>query len=170
MSIFNSIVKPHLVAPILLRSIEWAQDDDTEKKYPLLGRIRYVWMDEDYKNVKILLKDGPTSWSDNKEEIESQIKRHESLVSYRVLERNTCYIIAEFRPLNINRDKSIDRMMENMRSIDEKILSENKFPYSLTKDPFDIFDEAMKNLESGKIEVPEEIVKVFEDIKRKLGQ
>lgn len=99
MSMFNIVVPAHVLAPHLLLAIRWAQPLDSEKKYPLLGRMRYVWLTEE-NNVCILLKDGPNSWTEpaDREALMAQITTHETYVRHYVYEKDPVYIIAEFKP------------------------------------------------------------------------
>lgn len=150
MSTFNVVVPPHPLAPLLLRAINWAQPDDPEKKYPLLGRIRYVWTDEE-KNVKILLKDGPNSWSEEQEEIMAQINGHETFISVVVLERDPVYIVATFKPvMETSYDRSIpmQELLDNLDDFNET--SQSKGWPSILIDPFDLFDKAMEDMKGGK--------------------
>lgn len=168
MSLFNTVVPPHPLAPYLLRAINWAQPDDPEKKYSLLGRVRYVWMDKD-NNVKILLKDGPESWSEEKDEVMKQVKGHESFVSVEVLERDPVYLIATFAPLietHYDRGMPIDEFIENIGAFDSTGMS-NGWASILTH-PFDIFDAAMKKMEGG--EISPKMEKVAAGIKDMLEQ
>lgn len=168
MSLFNTVVPPHPLAPYLLRAINWAQPDDPEKKYSLLGRVRYVWMDKD-NNIKILLKDGPESWSEEKDEVMKQVKGHESFVSVEVLERDPVYLIATFAPLietHYDRGMPIDEFIENIGAFDSTGMS-NGWASILTH-PFDIFDAAMKKMEAG--EMSPRIKKVAEGVKDMLDQ
>ncbi len=151
MSMFNTVVEPHPFAPILLRAINWAQPDDPEKKYPLLGRMRYVWIDEN-KNIKILLKDGPNSLSEEKDPIMDQIKNHETLVDVKPLERDPVYLVATFKIImetSYDREIPMDELIENLDSINEAIQLKG-YP-SLLTDPFEIFDKAMEDLKNGKM-------------------
>ena len=151
MSMFNTVVPPHPLSSILLRAINWAQPDDPEKKYPRLGRMRYVWIDEDNK-IKILLKDGPSSWSEEKEEIMAQINGHETLVSVEVLERDPVYLVATFNPVmetSYDRSIPIDELIENIEMFDDTTVS-NGWP-SIHQHPFDIFDEKMEDMKEGKM-------------------
>lgn len=148
---FNTVVPPHPLAAFLLRSINWAQPDDPDKKYPLLGRMRYVWMDED-KNVKILLKDGPDSWSEEKEEIMQQIKGHESFMSVETLERDPVYLVATFKPIHetsYDRNMPVDEFLENMHMFDSTAQSKG-WP-SIHTHPFDLWDKAMEDMKNGKM-------------------
>lgn len=151
MSTFNLLVPPLHLAPIFLRAINWAQPDDTEKRYPIMGRIRYAWLSEDLKNIKVLLKDGPDSWSEEKPEIMEQIKSHETFVSVEVLKRDPVYLVAEFKPLDEHYDEHFKALILNNFSVKMKKLQEIS-PESFTKDPFDIYDEGIKKLESGDAE------------------
>jgi hypothetical protein len=150
MSTFNVVVPPHKLAPWLLRSINWGQPDDPEKKYPLMGRMRYVWTDED-KNVKILLKDGPSSWSEEKDELMSQIENHETFVGVEILERDPVYIIATFKPVmetSYDRGFPVDEFIENLEMFD-KTAMEVGSPSIMTH-PFDLWDKAMEDMKNGK--------------------
>jgi len=150
---FNVIVEPHKLAPYLLRAINWAQPDDPEKKYPLLGRLRYVWMSQDYTRVKLLLKDGSQSWSEEKEEIMNQITSHETFVSVEELERDPVYLVATFEIVKdaaYDRGKSITEQItdpEFMKSLDGDFVQAGL--ESVVTDPFDIFDKGMANLGSN---------------------
>lgn len=151
MSIFNTAVPPHPLSSLLLRAINWAQPDDPEHKYPLLGRMRYVWVDEE-KNIKILLKDGPNSWSEEKDEINKQINSHESLVSLETLERDPVYIVATFKPLmetSYDRGIPMDELLESIFEFDETAMSNGWS--SILKHPFTIFDEAMEKMSNGEM-------------------
>lgn len=161
MSIFNTVVQPHKLAPILLNYINWAQPDDLEKKYPLLGRMRYVWLTEDYKQIKLLLKDGPSSWSEEKDEILNQIKTHETFVSVEPLDRDDVYLVATFNPINA---EEFNVLFENFKEIEEELVVEIPEYVFITKHPFDIFDEEMKKMESGEKMSPK-IEKLAESLK-----
>lgn len=159
MSVFNMVVKPHPFAPVLLLAINWAQPADPEKKYPHLGRMRYVWMSEDYKQIKILLKDGPGSWTeeDYQKEIMNQIKGHETFVNVEVDSRENVYLVATFTPvIDAGYERPLDldfsKLEEIMREVDEEAVANGMVP--ITVDPWTIFDNAMKDLENGKI-IPE---------------
>lgn len=167
MSIFNTVVPPHPLSSLLLRTINWAQPDDTEKKYPLLGRMRYVWIDTE-NNIKILLKDGPSSWSEEQEEIMNQIKSHETFVSVEILERDPVYIVATFTPVmetSYDRSIPIDELIENIKTFDETTMG-NGWP-SIHQHPFDIFDEKMEEMSTGKQMSPS-MEKLGENIKNML--
>jgi translation elongation factor EF-1beta len=168
MSMFNTVVPPHPISSILLRAINWAQPDDPEKKYPLLGRMRYVWVDEE-KNIKLLLKDGPSSWSEEQEAIMSQIKGHETLVNVEVLDRDPVYVVATFKPImETSYDRSIpmDELLENLFLFDETAMS-NGWP-SILKHPFDLFDIAMEKMKNG--EMSPKMERLAENIKNMLGE
>lgn len=135
MSLFNMVVKPHPISAHLLLAIQWGSKD---RKYPLLGRLRYVWLSDDYENIKLLLKDGPNSWSENQEEIEAQARSHEGFVSYEVVTRDNVYVVATIKP-------DIEGFSEKMKELDEAILKEAPHAPSLTKDPFDIFDDILNS-------------------------
>ncbi len=172
MSMFNMAVPPHMLGPFLLRSINWAQPDDPDKKYPLFGRIRYVWMNEDFTEVKLLLKDGPDSWSENKKAIEEQIRNHESFVSLEVLERDKVYIVATFKPLkSLSYDEksedTIKNFLEKVPYVDVIMVNEHG-ETSITKDPFELFDAAMKNLNEGG-EMTQEMKNFGESLKQQLS-
>lgn len=152
MSTFNLAVPPLTLSPVFLRAINWAQPDDPQKKYPLMGRMRYAWLSEDMQNVKLLLKDGPNSFSEEKPEIMEQIKSHETFVSVTILERDSVYLVAEFKVLDEHYDDNfkklvLDNFSGKMKAM-QNVLVENNHE-SLVKHPFDIFDEVMKKLESG---------------------
>ena len=142
MSLFNMVVKPHPLAPWMLLSIDWSKYSDNPNKYPLLGRLRYVWLDEQH-NIKLLLKDGPSSWSEQQDDIMNQIKTHESFINVVVYEKDPVYIIATFKPIH---DSEI---FEDFESI-ENALSEKGIP-SMLKDPFDIFNEELEKMKNGAI-------------------
>jgi hypothetical protein len=159
MSMFNILVKPHFLAPFLLRLINWGQKDDPKQLYPLLGRMRYVWMDEE-GNICLMLKDGGNSWSDQKEQINAQIEGHESFVS---MTEEDVYLYPKFRPLydchydrNDDEDKTFDRLVNAL----PELLEKESFEYfgeiypPLTKHPMDIFNEGIKRMESGEV-IPE---------------
>lgn len=168
MSMFNTVVPPHPLASILLRAINWAQPDDPEKKYPLLGRMRYVWIDEE-KNIKILLKDGPDSWSEEKEEIISQINKHETLVSVETLQRDPVYLVATFKPVmetSYERNVPVDELLENMDMFNETAGSKG-WP-SIYIHPFDLFDKAMDEMKNGRMSSRME--KLGENIKNMLEE
>lgn len=157
---FNTAVPAHPLAPVLLRMINWAQPDDPEKKYPELGRMRYAWMTEDFKQIKLLLKDGPGSWTDNEwqDGMMKQIKGHEGFVDVKVCERDNCYLEATFNPIS-DEDCHYDRWGNS--SINSETLSENIMigdatatrhgATSVTKSPWVVFDEAMAALSEGKM-------------------
>lgn len=156
---FNMVVKPHPFAPVLLLAINWAQPSDPEKKYPHLGRMRYAWMSEDYKQIKILLKDGPGSWTeeDYQKEIMNQIKGHETFVSVEVESRDNVYLVATFTPvIDAGYERPLDmdysRFDEIMMAADKNAVDDGMT--SITVGPWEIFDKAMKDLENGKI-IPE---------------
>lgn len=166
MSAFNLLVPPHLFAPLILQSIEWGQRDS--EKYPLMGRMRYAWLSEDYKHVKILLKDGPNSWSEEKDEIKKQIEGHEGFVSYTVLERDPVYVVAEFKPQKdflLLFEKLVGEKVD-FPDLEEK-LKMTGHP-SPTKHPFDIFDEGVKKMEAGDPEVMDKLKPVAEMLKKAL--
>lgn len=168
MSIFNTVVPPHPIASILLRAINWAQPDDPEKKYPLLGRMRYVWVDEE-KNIKLLLKDGPNSWSEEQEAVMNQVKGHETFLGVEVIERDPVYIVATFKPvMETSYDRSIpmEELLENLFLFDNTSQS-NGWP-SILEHPFDLFDKAMKKMEKG--EVSPRMERLGESIKNMLEE
>lgn len=157
---FNIAVKPLQLAPVFLRAINWAQPDDPEKKYPLLGRMRYAWLSEDLKNVKLLLKDGPDSFSEEKPEIMEQIKSHENFVSVDVLKRDPVYLVAEFKVPTDHYDSHfkelvLDDFADKMEMI--QLLSKTNGMESLTKDPFVIFDDVISKLNSNDPETLENL-------------
>jgi len=172
-SIFNTVVKFHLATPLLLRAINWAQKDDPNKTYPLLGRLRYVWLSEDYQNVKLLLKDGPQSWTDPKdrEALMAQIKSHETFVSVEVYEEDPCYIIATFRPVlyipGYEREFTIDELFEHIKELDQlmedpraTVAFGKRGAAKITKDPFEIFHEALEGMKGG--DFPPDVKKLAE--------
>jgi hypothetical protein len=152
---------------MLLRAINWAQPDDPEKKYPHLGRMRYVWMDSEY-NIKLLLKDGATSWSEQKDEIMTQIKGHETLVDVHPLERDPVYLVATFKPVmetTYDRSIPIQELLDNITMFDETAMLKG-WP-SLFTDPFTLFDIAMEKLTKG--EMSPRMEKFAESLSTMLG-
>lgn len=149
MSAFNLLVPPLKMAPVFLRAINWAQPDDPQKKYPLLGRIRYAWLSEDMKSIKILLKDGPNSFSEEKPEIMDQIKNHERFISVEVLERDPVYLVAKFSVPDHHYDDEFKNLILDNFSLKMEKLQNIMPEESLTKHPFDIFDEEMKKIQAG---------------------
>ncbi len=170
MSMFNMVVKPHPLGKYLLACINWAQPHDPEKKYPLLGRLRYVWMDEEYKVIKLLLKDGPTSWSDQQEEITKQINNHESFKDLKVLRRDTVYIEASFYPILQYEGCPliIEDFLLNINELDAEGIA-NGFP-SITKDPFIIFDEELEALKNGSKEPTNEMNNLMTNLANKINE
>lgn len=159
MSTFNIAVPAHPLAPLLLRAINWAQPDDPEKKYPLLGRMRYVWMTNDYKQIKLMLRDSENSWSDEKDEIMAQIKGHETFVSVEVSEFDNTHIIATFNPIfetNYNRNKILEEIgLSNFEEFFELVqigdeAAVKRGSVSVTEDPWVLFNKAMEALKEGK--------------------
>lgn len=98
MSIFKKLVPDHELTPFLLCALRWVPFDP-EHKYPLRGRLDYVWMSEDYQTIKLLLRDSDESWSEQKQETMDQITKHESFISVEKHEADPTYLIAEFRPI-----------------------------------------------------------------------
>jgi len=151
MSAFNLAVPPHPLSSLLLRAINWAQPDDPEKKYPILGRMRYVWIDEE-KNIKILVRDAPDSWSEEKDEVMKQIKGHETFVSVEVSEKDSTHLIATFKPvMETSYDRSIpmDEFLDNIHIFDEGAQSKG-WP-SLLVGPWELFDIAMEKMKNGEM-------------------
>lgn len=151
MSLFNHCVLKHPLAPFLLRSILWGQEDDPEKRYPLMGRVRYVYLADNYETICMLLKEGPTSKSKNKELIWEQIKRHETLVSWGTVKRDRSYIIARFKPVPfcyINEENGhnfLNELMFNLEKYDTRTMEIAKDKIglsfqSLLDDPFVLMD------------------------------
>lgn len=150
MSTFNLAVPPHPLSSLLLRAINWAQPDDPDKKYPL-GRMRYVWIDEN-KNIKLLLRDAPDSWSEEKEEVMQQIKGHETFVNVKILEKDSTHLVATFKPVmetSYNRSIPMDEFIDNINLFDESAQSKG-WP-SLLVHPFDLFDIAMEKMKNGEL-------------------
>jgi hypothetical protein len=122
-------------------------------------------MTPDYKRIKLLLKDGPESWSEEKEEIMKQIRSHEGFVSVEVYEKDPVYLIATFDPCTDFSDCLIDdtddmtetvkSFFENAREVDEKLLERGEATYSITKDPFEIFEESMSIMNELKVVTPD---------------
>lgn len=153
---------------MLLMAINWAQPNDPEKKYPLLGRMRYAWLDEN-NNIKLLLKDGPNSWSEEKDEIMKQIQGHESLINVEELERDPVYLVATFKPIletHYERQLPIDGLMAMIPEIDEAGIS--KGHPSIYTHPFDLFDQALVDMDKGK--TTSRMDKLGDNIKSMLDQ
>jgi hypothetical protein len=168
MSIFNTVVPPHPLAPILLSAINWAQPNDPEKKYPIMGRMRYAWLDKD-NNVKILLKDGPNSWSEEKDEIMKQIVGHETFLHAEAYDRDPVYLVATFKPIketSYSREFPVIEMLDVINTLDSAG-SEKGFP-SIYSHPFDLFDRAMLDMENGK--TTSRMDRLGESIKNMLDQ
>jgi len=171
MSLFNLAVKPHPFAPVLLRSINWAQPDDPHKKYPELGRMRYAWLSEDFKHVKLLLKDGPDSWTDKEwqSHMDKQIRSHEGFVDVKVCERDRCYLEVTIDPIvdaGYERTIKFDNFQDMMRDANAEAMSAG-FP-DLTTDPWTLFDRAMDDIKNGKIS--EEIENFRNSLETVVGQ
>lgn len=155
---FNTVVPPHEFAPALLFAIKWAQPLDSEKKYPELGRMRYAWLTED-GNIKILLKDGPNSWTEpeQREKIMKQIIGHETYVSHYTLERDPVYLVAEFKPVPdiitgekvVDGRKVVEWCIEQDKSVAAALLDAGHRYHTLYEDPFDIFDVELAHLETN---------------------
>lgn len=129
MSLFNKLVPRHPLSTFLLIDTRWGVSCDPDKKYPLTGRLRYIWMGEDYKTIKLLLKDGESSWSQQKEEISLQICNHENFISVKHYEKDPVYLIAEF---GLSKDYSwVERVDPKDRSI--------KFGFSMDEEGDEIF-------------------------------
>jgi hypothetical protein len=166
MSLFNIIVPPHPLSPYLLRIINWAQPDDENKKYPLLGRMRYVWLSKDKKSIFLLLKDGPSSWSEEKEEILKQITTHENYKTHTIPTRDSVYIEAEFTiPTNIHCDVCSE-LMENIDMLDLELI--DKGYASITDNPWDLFDSAMERLQSGDKNELEKVAPLMNSLKEQI--
>ena len=149
MSLFNTVVEPHPISPLLVRAINWAQQDDPNQTYPLQGRLRYVWIDKDL-NIKLLLKDGPSSWSEEQEAIMNQIKTHETFVSVEVFDRDPVYIIATFKPImetTYDRLFPVDKLILQLSTLDDLSISTGL--ESIFTHPFDIFDRKMEEMQSA---------------------
>jgi len=156
-SLFKACVGPHPLATFLLRSILWGQDDDPDKKYPLKGRIRYVWAKDNYDTVAVLFKEGPLSNSPEKKDIWKQIQSHETLIEWYPVERDRTYLIAKFRPIfpsYATSGKGSELLNEVMFNLEEKDkvtqrIAKEKFEIdsfqSLLDDPFDIFDNYLRS-------------------------
>ena len=160
MSLFNLVCEPHPLAPYLLKTIEWGQPTDEKKRYPLLGRLRYVWLSEDYTKIKLLLKDSPNSWSEESEQIEKQIKSHETYINHNILDRDNVYYEAEFKPLT----DYIDFFNEIIEL--DNLMIEKGWP-SITKNPFDIFDEKMKSINEDTLSnnrIKDNMTKLFDKV------
>lgn len=157
MSIFNEVVPLHGLAPFLKFGIRWAVPD-LENRYPLEGRLRYLWMGDNSQTIKLLLKDGPDSWSEQKEAITAQLERHESLISFKTYEKDPVYLIAEFEPLKtfewIPKEAQfylpVSKIFVNAREVVAATLDrvtrgeEPSGEISILQDPFDIFHDRVK--------------------------
>jgi hypothetical protein len=151
MSTFNVVVPPHPLGPYLLRIINWAQPDDPNKTYPLLGRIRYAWIDKN-KNINLLLKDGPSSWSEEQEQIKKQIEEHETFVSVETLKRDPVYLVATFKPImktSYDRGFPPQEFLDNLDELDN--VAQLKGWPALSIHPFELFDKAMEEMKAGKM-------------------
>lgn len=147
---FNLVVKPHPLAPILLQAINWAQPHDPSQKYPLLGRMNYVWMSKDYTQIKIFVREGRDAWSSNKNEVINQIKRHECFVSIEEANMDKTYVIATFDPImetHYEREVDVRVLMEKAQELDAHFIREGH--PSITDDPESLFQKGLNNMEKG---------------------
>lgn len=165
MSLFNRIVPKHALHGFLVAGIRWGIPCDPDKKYPLTGRLYYSWMGENYDTVKLLLREGEGAWSNNREAVIAQAKGHETFISLTTLQRDPTFVVAEFGFLeDLSWIKKIPKSDESFRMVGQVIDYKSKasmeliqktlprmkeaeefFPgLSLTRDPFDIFDEELK--------------------------
>jgi len=151
-SLLNHCIKTYPLAPFLLRAILWGQEDDPEKKYPITGRVRYVWLEDNYETICLLLKNGPKSKSPDKKEVWKQLERHETLIEWRTVERDPSYIIARFKPIAFSyamQGKGSDffnELMFNLQKYDQRSMQIAKEKIgidfqSLLDNPFDLFDK-----------------------------
>lgn len=164
MSLFNIVVPMHVLSSDLLYAIRWALPIDKESKYPLLGRLRYVWLDENL-NVCLLLKDGPTAWTEeeNKASILNQITNHESYVSHEVYSEDKVYLIAKFKPITwsikhedknytIPGDTLINSVIEKDKNIQSAILDEPSIAvryHNIYENPFAIFKTELEHISTN---------------------
>ena len=156
MSAFNILVPIGEGQAIVLNSlIQWN---------PYIGRIRYAWLSEDGTEAYILLKDGPSSWSEKKEEVLSYLVAHPYYKSHKVVERDPVYMVGTFDLTEVSDKKKeyIRLILEGDRAIKETV--EN---YTMiTDDPFDIFDKHLALL--GKGELGGEMKRQTDDLAKKI--
>jgi hypothetical protein len=107
-------------------------------------------MSKDGTEGYILYKDGPDSWSENKEQVEAAIKSHPLFKSYHVSPRDSVYVIGTFDLTKVDpeRKKWVDYILKSDAVVAELGLGHT----SPTEDPFDIFDRELKKLSEGTLQ------------------
>lgn len=150
MSMFNSIVPMLSAGRLFLVLIDWDES---------IGRIRYCWASKDGTEIYVLFKDGPDSWSDNKELVEKTAREHYAFKDWKVVDRDNVYVIATF-----DVTKFVDSKREIIHAVIESDVAMSKMEdeearkdlydilYDITTDPFYIFDARLKELEEGKLD------------------
>lgn len=139
MSAFNTLVPIGEGQAIVLRYlIGWN---------PNIGRLRYAWLSKDGTEGYILFKDGPSSWSENQEQVKAAILEHPLFKSWHVHERDSVYLVGTFDLTKIDQEKKdyIQLLFETDAAVSQ--LAPDYTP--LNKDPFEIFDEGIKQLQEG---------------------
>ena len=169
----------HPLTPFLLRSILWNQEDDPDQRYPLKGKLDYVWMEDDYETICLLLREGPKSPSTERKAIVQQIKGHETLKAFKVVDHYPSYVVAKFKPIGYSYAKEMESgellnfTMENIRSIDARICKlakehgEEHKVRSILINPIEFYAEKLRKMHLGIFS--DDLMQVAESIKTSIG-
>lgn len=137
MSIFNAVVPLNKATGNLLILLEWGSE-----KYPILGRIRYVYIDKSSNCIVLLLKDGPNSWTtkEERESVINQFTSHHLYSKHEVYEKDPVYFYVYFK-IDETIKAQTDALLKYCASVGEDIIS----------DPMDLFNLAMERISTGVI-------------------
>lgn len=166
----------HPLTPMLLRSILWNQEDDPQQRYPLKGNLQYVYMDDDYETICLLLRDGPKSPSADRKAVVQQIRGHETLKAFKVVENYPSYVVAKFRPImysyatEMESGALLNYTMTNIRGLDAKMIKMakdlGKDVQSVLTNPIDHFQTRLRSIGLGIFS--DDLLQVAEGIKTSL--
>jgi hypothetical protein len=109
-------------------------------------RFRYMWIQDG--KLAILFKNGPEAWSEDYEACVAALKAIPGFDTITVVERDKCYIIATFTPV---RPEVFVEICELDQTIVTQALEEKEEYYSITTNPFDIFDIRLEKLKTGEL-------------------
>jgi hypothetical protein len=134
MSIFNTVVPLNKATRILLSLLEWGSE-----KYPLYGRLRYVYI-EDGKKIVLLLKDGPSSFTseEDRQKLVDQFTNHHWYDSHKVYEKDPVYFYVYF-----NIPEKLTPIIKSMLQI---ALDQNE---DIISDPMHLFNLAIQRMDEG---------------------
>lgn len=166
----------HPLTPMLLRSILWNQEDDPEMRYPLKGNLQYVYMDDDYETICLLLRDGPKSPSTDRKAVVQQIRGHETLKAFKVVDNYPSYVVAKFRPImhsyatEMESGGLLNYTMHNIRHLDAKMVKMakelGKDVQSVLTNPLETFQNNLRSIGLGIFS--DDLLQVAEGIKTSL--